>query len=316
MGGDNAPTETVAGAVDAAEAGVEVLLVGDEAVLRGELDSLGADLPIAHAPDSIDMGADPARAIREQPNSSIVTCARLARSGEVAGYVSAGSTGAAMASAAVVLGRAPGVLRPTIATMIPKPTGTTVVLDSGANTEVKPEHLVQFAEMGSVFAEVYFGIKTPKVGLLSIGEERGKGRALEKEAYGLLERAPIAFVGNVEGRDIGSDHVDVIVTDGFTGNVLLKTTEGVAAMIARMISESLGSADADVAAKAIEVLRPVQDRMDYENTGGAHLLGASAIVVIAHGSSTRRSIRNALAIARDGARRDLVARIGQRIAPS
>lgn len=313
MGGDHAPVETVAGAVDAAAAGVNVLLVGDESELRRTLGVLGADLPIAHAPESIDMGEDPARAIREKSESSIVVCARLAKAGEVAGYVSAGSTGAAMAAAAIVLGRAQGVLRPTIASVIPKPSGHTVVLDSGANPDVKAEHLVQFAEMGAVFSEVYFGIDQPRVGLLSIGEERGKGRSLEREAYGLLEKSGLKFVGNVEGRDVSSDRADVIVTDGFTGNVLLKTAEGVASMTVKMVTSALAAAAPDVRSAALDLLAPFRDSLDYENTGGAHLLGARAVVVIAHGSSTRRSIKNALLMARDGAERDLVERIRTRV---
>jgi len=316
MGGDHAPTETVAGALDAAGAGVDVVLVGDEPVLSRHLEELGADLPVAHAPETIDMGEDPARAIREKPDSSIVACARMAKSGEVAGYVSAGSTGAAMAAAAIVLGRVPGVLRPTIASVIPKPTGQTVVLDSGANPEVKAEHLVQFAAMGAAFSEVYFGIARARIGLLSIGEERGKGRALEREAYDLLEQSGLTFIGNVEGRDIASDRVDVIVTDGFTGNVLLKATEGVAAMVARMVADALDHAEPDVRAQALELLKPLQRRMDYENTGGAHLLGASAVVVIAHGSSTRRSIKNALVMAQEGADHELVPRVRDRVSPA
>lgn len=313
MGGDHAPRETVAGAIDAAADGVDVVLVGDEATLRSELGSLGADLPIVDAPEAIDMAEDPAKAIREKPHSSIVECARLVKSGEMAGFVSAGSTGAAMAAAAIVLGRVPGVLRPTIASVIPKPSGFTVVLDSGANPEVKPEHLVQFAEMGSVLAEVYFGISEPRVGLLSIGEEKGKGRTIEKETYDLLEVAPIRFVGNVEGRDLGSDRVDVMVTDGFTGNVLLKTTEGVASMVTGMVMHALSSVDETVRQAVLPALAPIRSKMDYENTGGAHLLGTAGVVVIAHGSSSRRSIRNALAMAHEGAERDLVSRIRDRV---
>lgn len=312
-GGDHAPRETVAGAVAAASDGVDVVLVGAEAALRAELDALEADLPIVDAPDSIDMAEDPARAIREKPHSSIVECARMTRSGQVAGFVSAGSTGAAMAAAAIVLGRVPGVSRPTIASIIPKPTGYTVVLDCGANPEVAPKHLVQFAEMGSAFAEVHFDLASPRVGLLSIGEEKGKGRKLEKETYGLLEAAPIVFIGNIEGRDLGSDRVDVIVTDGFTGNVLLKTTEGVAGMVAGMVLGVIAELPAEVRDVVLPALAPLRSRLDYENTGGAHLLGVAGVVVIAHGSSTRRSVKNALAMAKEGADRDLVARVIDRV---
>lgn len=313
MGGDHAPRETVAGAVAAAAGGVDVVLVGDRAALTVELEHLGADLPIVDAPETIEMGEDPARAIREKPRSSIVECARLVKAGEAAGFVSAGSTGAALAAAAIVLGRVPGVLRPTIASVIPKPSGRTVVLDSGANPEVKPEHLVQFSEMGAVFSEVYFGLSEPRVGLLSIGEERGKGRTLEKETYELLAEAPIRFVGNVEGRDLASERVDVIVTDGFTGNVLLKTTEGVASMVIGMVVDALKQLEPPARDGALAALSPIMQRMDYENTGGAHLLGSAGVVVIAHGSSSHRSIRNALAMAQEGADRDLVSRIRDRI---
>lgn len=313
MGGDHAPGEIVAGGIAAAAAGVDVTLVGDEPRLRILLDENQAELPILHAPEVIGMGDDPARAIREKADSSIVTCARMVKGGDADGFVSAGSTGAAMAAAAIVLGRLPDVLRPTIASVIPKPTGQTVVLDSGANPEVKPDHLVQFAEMGSVLAEVYFGTVEPRVGLLSIGEERGKGRTLERETYGLLEAAPVNFIGNVEGRDLGSDGVDVIVTDGFTGNVLLKTTEGVASMVARMMMAQLDDVDEDARRAALGALEPLVRRLDYENTGGAHLLGAAGVVVIAHGSSSRRSVYNAIVMARDGAQHDLVRRIDRRI---
>ncbi len=316
MGGDHAPMETVAGAVDAAALGVDVVLVGDEPEIRRHLVGTGVDLPVVHAPEMVEMGEDPARAIREKPESSIVSCARMAKSGEVAGYVSAGSTGAAMAAAAIVLGRVPGVLRPTIASVIPKPTGQTVVLDSGANPDVKPEHLVQFAAMGAAFAEVYFDVDRARIGLLSIGEERGKGRQLERDAYELLERSSLTFVGNVEGRDIASARADVIVTDGFTGNVLLKATEAVAAMVAQMVADALAHASPDVRVQALELLEPLQSRMDYENTGGAHLLGAAGVVVIAHGSSTRRSIKNALVMAKEGADHDLVRRVRDRVSPA
>lgn len=218
-----------------------------------------------------------------------------------------------MAAAALVVGRVGDVLRPTIASIIPKPGGHTVVLDSGANPEVKAEHLVQFAEMGSVFAEVHLGLAEPRVGLLTIGEERGKGRALEKEAYELLEKAPITFIGNVEGRDLGTDQVDVIVTDGFTGNVLLKTAEGVASMVAAMVLSVLEQTDASVQEAVLPALAPLREQLDYETTGGAHLLGTAGVVVIAHGSSTRRSIRNALLMAGEGAERDLVGKILGRV---
>jgi glycerol-3-phosphate acyltransferase PlsX len=313
MGGDLGPAEAVAGAIDAAARGVDVLLVGDETQIREHLAGTGLSLTIVHAPEVVEMGEDPARAIREKPLSSVATCARLVREGEAAGFVSAGSTGAAMASAAIIIGRLRGVVRPTIASVFPTEGSPTVVLDSGANPEVKPEHLVQFAEMGAALSETYFDISNPRVGLLNIGEEKGKGRTLDKDAYALLESAPVNFIGNVEGRDVATDRADVIVTDGFTGNVFLKTTEGAALLTTRLILAALESAPNEVRSEVLPRLDPIKRRMDYEETGGAHLLGTKGVVVIAHGSSTRRAIANALRMASDGASRGLVERVAHRI---
>ena len=314
MGGDRAPAEVVAGAVDAAGEGVETILVGDEPRLKFELAGLGADLPIVHAGDVIAMDDDPARGIREKPDSSINVAARLVRDGVAGALVSAGSTGAAMAAAAIVIGRSPGVQRPTIASVFPTPGSPTLVLDSGANPEVKPEHVVQFALMGSVAAEVFFGMTLPRVGLLNNGEEPGKGRALEKESYLLLEAAPINFIGNVEGRDLATDRADVIVTDGFVGNIFLKTTEGVAQMVLGLVMEALGGLDSETLSKVAVALQPTRQRLDYEHTGGAHLLGVGGVVVIAHGASSRIAIANALRQARDGIKADLVGKVTARLA--
>lgn len=313
MGGDLGPAEAVAGAIDAAAGGVDVVLVGDEAQILEQLAATGASLPVVHAPEVVHMGDDPARAIREKPGSSVATCARMVRDGSADGFVSAGSTGAAMASAAIIIGRLERVMRPTIASVFPTDGSPTVVLDSGANPEVKPEHLVQFAEMGAALSETYFDVANPRVGLLNIGEEKGKGRSLDKEAYALLEAAPVNFIGNVEGRDVATDRADVIVTDGFTGNVFLKTTEGAASLTARLILSALDAAPGDVRSEVLPLLDPIRRRMDYEETGGAHLLGTRGVVVIAHGSSTRRAIANALRMASDGANRGLVARVADRI---
>jgi glycerol-3-phosphate acyltransferase PlsX len=314
MGGDNAPAETVAGAVLAVQSGVDVLLVGDSSQIGEELERAGADLPVVHAPDTIEMGEDVGRALREKPASSVATCARLTRDGEVAGFVSAGSTGAAMAAAALIVGRIPGVLRPTIATIFPTIGTPTVVVDSGANPEVKPEHLVQFAAMGAVFSEVVLGVDRPRVALLNIGEEPGKGRQLEKDTFLRLQASHLRFVGNVEGRALSRDEADVIVTDGFTGNVFLKTVEGAAALLSILFLEALSTISPEASAELVPRLEPIRHRMDYENTGGAHLLGVEGVVVIAHGSSTRRSVSNALRLAADGAERGLPGRVAARIA--
>lgn len=309
MGGDLAPVETVAGAVAAAAQGVEVVLVGDRQLLQTELARLGASLPIVPAPEVVGMGDDPARSLRDKPESSISVAARLVRDRVASSLVSAGSTGAAMAAAAILIGRIPGVLRPAIASIFPTPGSPTVVLDAGANPEVKAEHLLQFAFMGAALAEVSFGLDRPRVGLLNNGEEKRKGRALEKETYELLEASTLNFIGNVEGRDLAVDRADVIVTDGFTGNIFLKTAEGAAEMLAQLAIESVADLPPDVQAALLPRLDDVRRRVDYEQSGGGHLLGVEGVVVIAHGSSSAVAIANALRMARDGADRDLVGRI-------
>lgn len=301
MGGDHAPTEIVAGAVEASVRGVDVVLVGDPDVVNHELDRLGTNLEVVEATDVIAMGDDPARALREKPDASIPVAAKLVASGEVDGFVSAGSTGAAMAAAAIIIGRLRGVARPAIASVFPTAGSPTLVLDSGANPEVKPEQLAQFAVMGSIAASTLLGAEPARVGLLSIGEERGKGRPLEKAAYDLIEAGPTHFVGNIEGRDVATDKVDVIVTDGFTGNVFLKATEGTASLLNRLILESLSDLPSDVQQQVMPALLQVRDRMDWETYGGAQLLGVRGTVIIAHGSSSRKAIANALTMARDGA---------------
>jgi len=316
MGGDHAPSETVTGAVAAAARGVDVVLVGDQRLLEDELSKHESALPIIDAPDVIGMADDPGRAIREKPNASITVSARLVASGDADGFVSAGSTGAAMAAAAIIIGRIRGVTRPAIATIFPTPGTPTLVLDSGANPEVKPEQLAQFAIMGSVAANALLGAESPRVGLLSIGEEKGKGRELERAAYELIARGPVNFVGNIEGRDLATDKVDVIVTDGFTGNVFLKATEGTAALINSYLLEAFSTLSAEVRADVMPALDKVNERMDWETYGGAQLLGVRGPTLIAHGSSSRRAVANALVMARDSADKDLPGRVAMAIGGS
>lgn len=313
MGGDHAPAEPVAGAVAAVEAGVDVVLVGDEEVVKEALDAHGVSLPIVHAPDVIGMGDDPARALREKPDSSVSVAARLVKTREAEGFVSAGSTGAAMAAAAILMGRVEGVKRPAAASIWPTPPHPTVVLDSGANLDVKAVHLLQFALMGAVAAEVFLGLDRPRVGLLSNGEEEGKGRDLERGAYRMLLDSGLEFVGNVEGRDVGTGRSDVIVTDGFTGNIFLKAVEGTARMVASLTTEAVAHLDAETRAAVDPALADLRSRLDPETYGGAHLLGVQGVVVIGHGSSSASSIANALQMARDGAEADLVGRLAERI---
>ncbi|MEE8406018.1 MAG: phosphate acyltransferase PlsX [Acidimicrobiia bacterium] len=314
MGGDHAPSETVAGAVEAARDGVDVVLVGDHQTLEVELSKHDTLLPIVDAADVIAMGDEPGRALRRKPEASINVVAKLVAEGYADGFVSAGSTGAAMAAAAIVIGRIKGVARPAIATIFPTPGTPTLVLDSGANTDVKPEQLAQFGIMGSVAAEALFGVKDPRVGLLSIGEEKGKGRDLERAAYDLLESGPTNFVGNLEGRDIATDKADVIVTDGFTGNVFLKTTEGTAKLVSQYLLEAVSKLSPDVQEQVFPALEAVWEILDYETYGGAQLLGVKAVAVVAHGSSSRVAIANALALARDSAESDLAGRLSEQLA--
>ena len=317
MGGDLAPRETVLGAIAAVERGAEVVLVGDTPSIEAELAAAGANIPVVHATESIGMGEDPAAAIRQKKDASVSVAARLVADGEAAGMVSAGSTGAALAAAAFVVGRIPGVSRPAIAIILPieRPT---VVLDAGANLAVRPEQLVQFAVMGSVMATIHLGIPDPAVGLLNIGSESGKGRDLEKEAYPLFEAAPIRFAGNVEGSDLGTGLADVIVTDGFTGNVLLKTVEATARGVGRMALETLADAGDPGVESAVEAILPrltaLREHLDPEAYGGAHLLGARGTVVIAHGSSSRVAVANAVAMAAEGAAHGMVEIIAERLA--
>ncbi len=314
MGGDNAPSETVAGAVDASSRGVDVVLVGDHPVLEAELAKHDVHLPIVDAPEVIGMADDPTSALREKPEASITVASRLVAEGSASGMVSAGSTGAAMAAAAIIIRRIPGLSRPAIASIVPTPGSKTVVLDSGANPDVTPQQLAQFGIMGSVAAQVLLGVDSPRVGLLSNGEEKGKGRDLERAAHELLEAGPVNFIGNVEGRDIGTERADVIVTDGFTGNIFIKTMEGAARMIGRLALEEVSALDPAIQEGAMPALMKLRQRLDWETYGGAQLLGVNGVVVIAHGSSTRVAIANALVLARDSAERDLTGRLADELA--
>lgn len=308
MGGDHAPGEVVLGCAAAAKQGIGVVLVGDERRLAESIERSGTELRVVHAPEVVEMSDDPAAAIREKKESSIAVAARMVRGGDVDGLVSAGSTGATMAAAALLIGRLPGIARPAIASVFP--TGQ-IVIDAGANLECRPAHLVQFAVMGSAVCHVYRHIARPRVGLVNIGVEEGKGRDLEKETHARLTAAPgINFVGNVEGNDLATDRADVFVTDGYTGNVLLKTTEGAVRSLYRLIMEKLS---ADEYQEAVTSIAPaffeLRGHIDPEHVGGAHLVGTKGVVVIGHGSSSRVAIANAVAMAADAAEQGLVNRI-------
>jgi glycerol-3-phosphate acyltransferase PlsX len=305
MGGDHAPGEIVRGAIDAAAEGVDVVLVGDRSQITPVLDRFDADLPVVHAGEVIEMHEDPARAVREKKDSSIMVAARLVKEGEAEAVISAGSTGAALAAAAFVIGRLKGVSRPAIASVFPT---REVVLDVGANLDVRPLNLAQFGVMGSAVAKVFLDVEEPKVGLLNIGEEAGKGRDLEKEAHTLLAQSEgINFVGNVEGRDLGRGSADVFVTDGFTGNVLLKTGEGTSRAMFRFLLEAMQAEKYQAAlAELMPAFMELRQMIDPESIGGAYLVGTRGVVVIAHGASSHRAIANAVVMAAEGAEHGLV----------
>jgi glycerol-3-phosphate acyltransferase PlsX len=315
MGGDHAPDEIIAGALKARSEGIEVLLAGPQERLEKSLAELGETLEIVDAPDAIAMDdPDPARAVRSRRGSSIGVASRLVRDGRADAVFSAGSTGAALAGAVLEIGRIRGVARPAIAVVLPVPNAPTVLIDAGANVDVRPEHLAGFALLGSVFAQVRLGISEPRVGLLSVGEEPGKGNELAKAAFPLLSSSDVKFVGNVEGRDIPTDAVDVVVTDGFTGNVALKLMEGFARFL---MNELLGIFTATEEAKAAaKVLMPglseLSTTLSTESHGGAHLLGVKGVCIIGHGSSSAGAVTSALRIAAQTADGGLVDKIAER----
>jgi glycerol-3-phosphate acyltransferase PlsX len=263
------------------------------------------------------MDEDPAQGVRRKKDSTLVRAAEAVRDGVASAMVSAGNTGATMASGLLRMGRIRGVGRPAIAAMIPVPGGTpTVLLDAGANSEVQADWLVQFAQMGSIFAEHRLGIANPRVGLLSIGEEAGKGDSLRKEAFAQLgESSGFNFIGNVEGRDVMSEDCDVVVTDGFTGNVVLKTLEGALRQVMSALTEAVtANAElADHAAALLPEILPLQTSLEAETYGGAMLLGTNGVCIISHGSSSPTAINNAIGVARDMVDADIVGSIAAAI---
>ena len=315
MGGDFAPGEIVAGARRAVdELGLSVTLVGVPELIG---DPQGLD--VVACTEVIAMDDDPASSVRKKKDSSLVRAAELVRDGKASAMVSAGNTGATMASALLRMGRLPGVVRPCIATLIPNPGGTpTVLVDAGANAECTPEMLVQFAQMASTFVTARYGVANPKVGLLSIGEESSKGTPLVKETHQLLAALEtLNFVGNVEGRDFIPSPVDVVVTDGFTGNVALKTLEGALKFI---FSTVLGAIDTNEESRRagrvlMDYLLPVASELTPENQGGAMLLGLDGICIISHGSSNATAIMNALRVAAEMDQADIVGRLRTTIRP-
>jgi glycerol-3-phosphate acyltransferase PlsX len=311
LGGDHAPTEIVAGAREAASEAIVPVLFGP-----AELDTGGLEHVVTVG--VVAMGDKPAEVVRARPESSLVRTVRAVGDGTVDAAVSAGNTGAVLAASLLHVRRLPGVHRPAIAVVIPTSRGASVLLDAGANADARPEHLVQFAHMGSLFASEVLSLVEPSVRLLSIGEEAEKGNQLTIEAHGLLRfESGLRFEGNTEGRTLLEGEADVVVTDGFTGNVALKTLEGT-------IRSVLGALRRDVERTprgrlAGLLVRPaaraLRERLDPETYGGGYLLGLRGIVVIAHGSSSRHAIANAVRLAARGVEHDVVGRLGDRISP-
>jgi glycerol-3-phosphate acyltransferase PlsX len=304
MGGDNAPHAVVAGAIQAAtEHGARIILVGVEQVVRDELDrhphAKSLPIEVQNATEVVDMLDSPATVFRRKKNSSIRVANELVKSGEAVAVISAGHTGAAMATSLFVLGKIEGIERPAIATFMPTVAGTSLILDMGANVDCRPNHLLQFAVMGEVYAKYLLKIANPRVGLLSIGEEETKGNELTKEAFKLLTETSLNFIGNVEGRDVMSGKADVIVCDGFIGNVVLKVSEAVAETIGLFLKQDIEKSL--VRKLGYLLVKPaftnLKRRVDYAEYGGAPLVGINGISIISHGRSSDRAIKNAVRVA-------------------
>ena len=307
MGGDHAPGEIVAGAVRAArDLGLRVALVGVPETVTAELAKHGdrpGTVTVVPASEVIGMDEQPAQAARHKKDSSIVVGLRMIKQGEAAAFVSAGNTGAIMAAAIMYLGRIRGIERPTLVALMPLSGKLTVLLDVGANADCKPGHLLQFAQMASAYMERVWKVDRPKVALLNIGEEEMKGSSLAQEAYALLANSNLNFIGNVEGRDVPTDIADVIVTDGFTGNVVVKTMEGMADFIMNQLRAAIKSRPWYAAAglALMPAFNQMRKKLDYREYGAGPLLGVNGLVFVGHGPSDARAIFSALRVAREAA---------------
>jgi glycerol-3-phosphate acyltransferase PlsX len=316
MGGDRGPEVNIAGALRAQRAGIPVLLVGDETKIRQP--RKGA-LPVLHARESVEMGESAAKSVRAKPGSSIRAAIDAIKNGQACAAVSCGNTGAFMAAATLVLGRIEGVDRPAITTLVPRTDGgRLVVLDLGANTDPKPEHLAQFARLGDAFARVVLELDRPRIGLLSNGEEPSKGNDLVRAAHALLKELPLEFVGNVEPPHAFHGACDVLVCDGFVGNVMLKSIEATAEVVGGILRrEILAHPSSRFGAWLLRgALSRVRKRTAYSSIGGALLLGVDGVVVVAHGRSDATAVAGAIAHAHRCARDDLVARVRTALRPA
>ncbi len=303
MGGDHAPAAVVDGGVQAArEYGVEVVLTGQREAVEPELakhDTAGLSLPIVHTSQVIEMDEHPALAVKAKKDSSMVVGMQMVKRGEADAFVTMGNSGGALAAALLYLGRLRGIKRPAISTVFPTSKGPAFLLDIGANTECKPEYLVQFALMGSVYAERVLGIANPRVGIVSNGEEEGKGSLLVRDTVPLLKGLGLNYVGNIEGKDLPAGLADVAVTDGFTGNVLIKTAEGVASLILQTLEKEIKARPVAMAGALLAkpALRSVKRLLDYSEYGGGALLGVNGVVIVGHGRSNARAVKNAVRVA-------------------
>ena len=322
MSGDNGPTPLVSGTVSAVrELDAHVLLVGDEKILNAELKRhgySGDNIRVVHASDVITMDDSPAMAVRQKKDASVNVAARLVASGEALGFFSPGNTGASMAASLAHMGRLPGVKRPAIATPIPREDGgATVLLDSGANVDCKPEYLVQFAIMGEVYSREIMGVINPKIGLISNGEEDTKGNEMTLAALNRLKNLPYDFVGNVEGRDLygTGKPVHVVVCDGFVGNIMLKSIEGLAKTIFSSLKKNINASA--IAQGGALLMKPaflaVKKRMDYATYGGAPLLGVAGVCIIGHGSSSAKAVRNAIRVGLEFGQKNVTRHIADNI---
>jgi glycerol-3-phosphate acyltransferase PlsX len=319
MGGDGTPQVRVQGALDAvADHGLSVCLVGPIKRLRREIGrfrSIPSGLELVDATDVVGMQDPPLSVLRGKRNSSLSVCAELVRSGKASAMVTAGNTGAAWVAAKSTLGMIEGVDRPALAAILPKLDGHTLVLDVGANVEAKPQQLVQFAVMGAFYASAVLGVDDPRVGLMSVGEEETKGGPRVRRQYKVLKNAGINFIGNVEGRDVFTGDVDVVVCDGFTGNVILKVAEGLGEMVVGMLKEEARQSPLYGAGLVLAkgAFRNVKRKVDYSEHGGAPLLGVNGACLIGHGRSTSKAIRNAIRFADSYASSGVIRRIGDKI---
>ncbi|CAN5314051.1 phosphate acyltransferase PlsX [soil metagenome] len=308
MGGDRAPGEIVAGAAAAASAGIEPVLYGSHGLETG-------GMPFIETADVIEMDDHPVESVRAKPDSSLVAAVRSVAAGEADAVVSAGSTGAMLAASLLHIRRLPGVRRPAIAVVIPARRGPTVLIDAGANADARPEDLVQFAHMGTLFAHEILGVEDPLVRLLSIGEEDEKGNQLALDAHALLRTSSLRFGGNTESRSLLEGDSDVVVTDGFTGNIALKALEGTIRSVLDVLREELSSSPRGRLGGLLirPSARQVRSRLDPETYGGAYLLGLRGLVVIAHGSSSSVAIANAIRLAARGVEHAVVERVEERL---